>query len=158
MSAIGTPKAIGSIHRAMREARESQPAKFGKVRVIVRRRVIDLLKDDRTSDRQSPLPDLEQAEFYTSEPDPEESIQAFQLKELISRALDHFGAQGEVRERQAYILRRQTLEGVSYAELSVELQCTIGAIGLRLRDAREAFRKHIERDYPQLTEWLSPRP
>ena len=78
------------------------------------------------------------------------------LVDSVRGAVDCFAAQGNVQRRQAHLLQRYDLDEITYAELSVELGCSINALRVRVHKARLALLKHIRGCHPELEEWRDP--
>ena len=70
-------------------------------------------------------------------------LQCQQIIHMLHSALECFAAQGLTQRRQAQLLDLYFLTEKTYAELSVELACTQGALRVRVCKAIMALHKHI---------------
>lgn len=170
LSAIGEPETLSRIHGAWSAAR--QTGERGLAKLIVRRRVIDLLRKDARPGHHCSLPTT--ADAIDAAPvsstfgdlvqrDPRIQLELQQIIERVRGALACFAAQGRIQERQARLLHRYALDDESYAELAAELASSEGALRVRVHKAMLALRKHIRDCHPELEELLerdrrSPRP
>jgi hypothetical protein len=152
LSAIGEPKALACIYDAWITAKRDGQS-LGKAKVIVRRRVFDLLIRDARRAGHTSLPVVdddgdEQASIELSDHDPRhnprEQVAHRQIIELVRAAIGSFATQGCVQKRQARLLQRHILDEIPYPELSAELACTQSALRVRVHKAIKAFRKHIQ--------------
>jgi len=158
LSAIGEPAVLAGIHDAWFAAGER-----GLAKVIVRRRVLDLLAKDARPRWHTELPndpDVSSGELRLDrfEADVRHAsvarIAACTIVERVRHALDCFAAQGSVQRRQAHLLQRYDLDEVTYAALSAELACSTTALRVRVHKARIALLKHIRGCHPELAELL----
>jgi len=161
LSAIGVPETLERIYHAWLRAK--QTGDFGLAKLMVRRRVIDLLRKDarraghcsspaavnavETARAPSPFDDLVQR-------DPRAQLELQQVILLVRAALACFASQGRAQLRQAQLLRRYALDEKSYSELAVELASSEGALRVRVHKAMLALRKHIRACHPELGELL----
>jgi len=150
LSAIGEPATLAVIARAWLGAGATGKDR-GLAKVIVRRRVIDLLrKDARSTYRGAPasmtdLTELERApDLHAAvERDPRAQLELQEVIRKVRDALACFAAQGPPQARQARLLEHHTLDEVSYDELGAQLACSEGALRVRVHKALRAFRKHV---------------
>src|SRR5215475_12370481 len=150
VSAIGEPETLACIHNAWSVA-TSTGENFGLVKVIIRRRVIDLLRKDARQTNHCSLPTTIDAIDTDRTPgfhelvqrDPRLQLELQQIIQMVRGALDCFAAQGEIQDRQARLLRRYALDEVQYSALSAELACSESALRVRVHKAMLALRKHI---------------
>jgi DNA-directed RNA polymerase specialized sigma24 family protein len=162
LSAIGEPKAIAHIYKAWTEARETGRG-FGLAKVIVRRRVLDLLDRDARPAGHSSFQtvsdeiesdaklDLADGAFDNLlQRNPQVEIEYRQIIHMVRAALSCFATQGEVQLRQAQLLQRYALDGMTYEELSRDLACAPGALRVRVNKAMKALRRHILGRHPEL--------
>lgn len=172
VSAIGEPSALARICEALNAVRSAEGRKDAEstrrarceLAVICRRRVIDLMRKDARRPDHFSLPmssdDADQLEtsFVRSSRslDIGDELQRHELKQMVQRALDCFGHQGDNEERQALLLRRRQLEELDYPSLSIELSCSQGALRVRLHAAMKAFYRHVERCHPELVAFRQP--
>jgi hypothetical protein len=160
LSAIGEPRELACIHREWAAARLAGGS-LGRVKLIVRRRALDLLRRDARRIGHSSLSVSE--DVFDAEPglpprdgererDPQAQLESQQVIQLVRDEVACFGAEGAVQQRQAAMLQRYALDEASYADLSVELNCSRGALRVRVYNAMVAFREHIVKCRPGL--WL----
>jgi len=161
LSAIGVPGTLESIHQAW--ARAKQDGEFGLAKLMVRRRVIDLLrKDARPAGHCSSPVTLSAVETARApgsfddlvQRDPHAQLELKQVIHMVRGALACFAARGRAQQRQAQLLCRYALDEKSYAELAVELECSAGALRVRVHKAMLALRRHIRACHPELEELL----
>lgn len=150
LSAIGEPATLRGIHEAWQLAK--QPGgKPGLAKLIVRRRVIDLLRKDARQVNHCSLSPGEEAiemdqlgtfgELVHSSP--RAQLELHQTIQMVRVALACFASQGTAQRRQAQLLCRYTLDEVGYAELSAELGTSPSALRVRVHTATVALRRHI---------------
>jgi DNA-directed RNA polymerase specialized sigma24 family protein len=170
LSAIGEPETLSRIHSAWSAAR--QTGELGLAKLIVRRRVIDLLRKDARPSHHCSLPATADAIDATPAPatfgdlvqrDPRLQLELQQIIHMVRGAVACFAAQGRIQERQARLLHRYALDDESYADLAAELGSSAGALRVRVHKAMLALRKHIQACHPELEDLLerdhrSPRP
>jgi DNA-directed RNA polymerase specialized sigma24 family protein len=159
LSAIGEPAVLAGIHEAWFAAGDRR----GLAKLIVRRRVLDLLGKDARPRWHTWLPD---ATDLGTEEDPvrrlEPPVQPAAMGRIVERkiidavreALDCFATQGTAQRRQAHLLQRYDLDEVTYAALGAQLGCSINALRVRVHKARAALLKHIRGCHPELEELL----
>lgn len=162
LSAIGEPATLACVYAAL-----SPKQNLALARVIIRRRVIDLLrKDARPNNHCSLSPSAADGAEPQCPPgafdDPLESTPRVQLEvrqvvELVRTALDGFAAQGDKQQQQAQLLQRYVLDEVGYADLSVELTCSKTALRVRVHKAIVALRKYVQTCHPELEQLLEGR-
>jgi DNA-directed RNA polymerase specialized sigma24 family protein len=161
LSAIGEPETLASLYDTWIQAK--QTGELGLAKVILRRRVIDLLRKDARPGHHCSLP----ATADAAEPErcagtfdelvqrsPRTQLELQQVIHMVRRALACFAAQGQVQQRQAQLLHRYALDDADYAELAVELASSEGALRVRVHKAMLAFRRHIQVCHPELEELL----
>jgi DNA-directed RNA polymerase specialized sigma24 family protein len=162
VSAIGEPDTLASIYRAWSLAKQHGES-FGLAKVIIRRRVIDLLRKDARQANHSSLPlttaGLEADGALDSFHDlvqrnPRVELELRQVIEMVRGAVTCFEAQGRTQQRQAQLLRRYALDDVDYSELAVELVCSEGALRVRVHKAMVALKRHIRACHPDLEDLL----
>jgi DNA-directed RNA polymerase specialized sigma24 family protein len=162
LSAIGEPKAIADIYKAWAEAKAVGKT-CGLAKLIVRRRVLDLLgRDARPTGHRSLQTVGDEIELDTElasvdgafdnllQRNPQVEIEYRQIIHMVRAALTCFAAQGEVQLRQAQLLQRYALDGMTYEELSRDLACAPGALRVRVNKAMRALRRHILGRHPKL--------
>jgi DNA-directed RNA polymerase specialized sigma24 family protein len=161
-SAIGEPEALACIYRAWWLAKRNGES-YGLAKVIIRRRVIDLLRKDARQTNHSSLPlttaAIEAEGALDSFHDlvqrsPRAELELRQVIEMVQGAVSCFEAQGRTQQRQAQLLRRYALDDVNYAELAVELVCSEGALRVRVHKAMVALKRHIRECHPELEDLL----
>lgn len=159
LSAIGEPAVLAGIHDAWFAAGDRRSL----AKVIVRRRVLDLLGKDARPRWHTELPadtDLGSGELPIDRFDADVQrvvvgqIAHRKLVESVRDALACFAGQGSVERRQAHLLQRYDLDEITYAELSAELGCSINALRVRVYKARIALLRHIRGCHPDLEELL----
>lgn len=161
VSAIGEPETLAGIHSAWSVA-ASTGGNFGLAKVIIRRRVIDLLRRDARQANHCSLPATVDAIDTDRTPgfdelvqrDPRLQLELRQIIQMVRGALDCFSSQGEIQDRQARLLRRYALDEVQYAALSTELACSEAALRVRVHKAMLALRKHIRDCHAELEDLL----
>ena len=164
LSAIGEPETLGCVHHAWLLARNASDSP-GLAKVIVRRRVIDLLRRDARQTNHCSLPPAAEAmEIDTAlafnelmERSPRAQLELQQLVRMVRGALACFATQGRTQARQAQLLRRYALDEVQYSDLSVELTCSENALRVRVHKAMLALRRHIGVCHPELEDVLGRR-
>jgi RNA polymerase sigma factor (sigma-70 family) len=150
LSAIGEPRTLAGIHDAWFSAKATGQG-LGLAKVIIRRRVIDLLRKDARQSKHRSLPaSVEAAETDTDlafnellQRSPRAQLEFQQIIQLVRSALVCFARQGQIQQRQADLLRRYALEEVQYSELGREMGCSESALRVRVHKAMRALRKHI---------------
>lgn len=161
LSAIGEPETMACIHDTW--SRAKQTGKLGLAKVIIRRRVIDLLRKDARPTHHYSLPGAADAAELERMPgsfdellqrDPRVQLELQQVIRMVRGALACFAMQGQVQRRQAQLLHRYVLDDVDYSELAVELASPEGALRVRVHKAMLALRKHIRECHPELEELL----
>jgi hypothetical protein len=161
ISAIGEPETLACIHRAWFLAR-STGANLGLPKVIIRRRVIDLLRRDTRKTSHCSLPatidaidtDRTLAFHELLQRSPRAQIELRQIIQMVRGALACFARQGRTQARQAQLLRRYALDEVNYAELTAELACSENALRVRVHKAMLALRRHIHVCHTELEDLL----
>ncbi len=157
-SAIGEPETLACIYRAWCLAKRNGKS-YGLAKVIIRRRVIDLLRKDARQGNHSSLPSTPAAieaegaleSFHDLvQRNPRAELELRQVIEMVRSAVACFAAQGRTQQRQAQILRRHALDDVNYSELAVELACSEGALRVRVHKAMVALKRHIWECHPDL--------
>jgi DNA-directed RNA polymerase specialized sigma24 family protein len=162
LSAIGEPATLACVHAAFSPKRNLSLA-----RVIIRRRVIDLLrKDARPTNHCS----LSGAGMHSAElagpPElcselrdstPRGQLELRQVTAMVRTALGRFAVQGPRQRQQAMLLQRYVLDEVDYAELSAELMCSKAALRVRVHKAIAALRKYVRAHHPELEHLLEGR-
>jgi DNA-directed RNA polymerase specialized sigma24 family protein len=164
VSAIGEPDTLACIHNAWSVA-ASTGENFGLVKVILRRRVIDLLRKDARHANHCSLPttvdaiDTERTPGFHElvQRDPRLQLELQQIIRMVRGALDCFSTQGEIQGRQARLLRRYALDEIGYTALSSELACSENALRVRVHKAMLALRKHIRECHAELEDLLDRR-
>jgi DNA-directed RNA polymerase specialized sigma24 family protein len=164
VSAIGEPDTLACIHNAWSVA-ASTGENFGLVKVILRRRVIDLLRKDARQANHCSLPttvdaiDSERIPAFHDlvQRDPRLQLELQQIIRMVRGALDCFSTQGEIQGRQARLLRRYALDETDYTALSTELACSESALRVRVHKAMLALRKHIRECHGELEDLLDRR-
>ena len=164
LSAIGEPETLRGIHNAWLVAR-SGGGSPGLAKVIIRRRVIDLLRRDARQNGHCSQPatidaiDTDSALAFDEllQRSPRAQLELQQIVQLVRGALICFAAQGRIQERQAQLLRRYALDEVQYSELSMELACSENALRVRVHKAMLALRRHIGVCHPELEDVLGRR-
>lgn len=164
LSAIGEPETLACIYNAWLLAKHTD-AHQGLAKVIVRRRVIDLLRKDARPTNHCSLPttadaiqspDVMEADamlgsFHESlQGNPRAQLELRELIQLVQDALACFEVQGRAQQRQAQLLRRYALDEVKYPQLSLELTCSENALRGRVHKAMIAFRTHIRECHSEL--------
>ncbi len=163
LSAIGEPATLACVHAAL-----SPTPNIALARVIIRRRVIDLLRKDARPNHHC---SLSPSAADGAEPDcppgslddllestPRVQLEIRQIADRVRTALDGFAAQGDKQQQQAQLLQRHVLEEVGYADLSVELTCSKNALRVRVHKAITALRKYVQTCHPELAQLLESRP
>lgn len=159
LSAIGEPAVLAGIYEAWFAAGERR----GLAKLIVRRRVLDLLGKDARPRWHTWLPDAtdlgnEEGLVARLEPGIQPIVMGHiarrQIVDAVRDALECFATQGAVQRRQAHLVQRYDLDEVTYAALSAELGCSINALRVRVHKARVALLKHIRGCHPELEELL----
>jgi DNA-directed RNA polymerase specialized sigma24 family protein len=162
LSAVGEPEALASIHNAWAHAKPPGE-NLGLAKVIIRRRVIDLLrKDARQANHCSLLTTTDTMEAGNSldsfddlvQRNPRVQLELQQVIHMVRSAVACFAAQGQTQKRQAQLIRRYALEEAKYSELSVELACSENALRVRVHKAMLAFRRHIQVCHSELEDLL----
>lgn len=162
LSAIGEPDTLACVQAAFRPKQN-----LGLAKMIMRRRVIDLLRRDARPANHCSLPDsgADAAEIgarpaaFQDRVDWSPSIQLElrQVNTMVRTALDCFAHQGQKQREQAQLLTRYVLDEVDYSTLSVELTCTKSALRVRVHKAMIALRKHVQTCHPELEQLLESR-
>jgi RNA polymerase sigma factor (sigma-70 family) len=153
MSAIGDPPVVEALHRARSNGR------FGLARLIIRRRVLDLLRRDGRRAHHLSLHDSDaDAESVVAEDaTPDVQVEQREIVSNVRSALASFAQQGPMQHRQAQLLRRSVLDEASARELSAELGCNEKALRVRLHSAKAALLRHVQTCRPEL-EYLATAP
>lgn len=155
LSALGEPAVLAGIHEAWFAAGDRR----GLAKLIVRRRVLDLLGKDARPRWHTWLPDaadLDNEEGPIGRLEPRVLPTALgriterRIINAVREALECFAMQGTVQRRQAHLLQRYDLDEITYAALSAELGCPINALRVRVHKARAALLKHIRGCHPEL--------
>jgi DNA-directed RNA polymerase specialized sigma24 family protein len=159
LSAIGEPAVLAGIHEAWTAA-ERRP---GLAKVIIRRRVLDLLEKDARPRSHVSFPDtLDDGEpdlaLGPVDPATQRGVLGWmtgqQIIEQVRNALACFAMQGITQRRQAGLLQRYDLDEITYSQLSAELACSKNALRVRVHKARAALLKHIRGCHPELEDLL----
>jgi hypothetical protein len=160
LSAIGEPATLSTIYQAWSLAKHSGEG-LGLAKLIVRRRVVDLLRKDarRTEHSSLPAPDGEKDKLLGEFNDlvqrnPQVQLELQEIIQMVRSALACFARQGWIQQRQAQLLQRYALEEASYGELSAELACSENALRVRVHKAMHALRKHIRECHADLEHLL----
>lgn len=161
LSAIGEPETLRGIHNAWLVARNGGGSP-GLAKVIIRRRVIDLLRRDARQNGHCSLPttvdeiDTDRALAFHEllQRNPRAQLELRQIIQLVRSALACFARQSRTQVRQAQLLRRYALDEVNYADLSVELGSSENALRVRVHKAMFALRRHIGVCHPELEDVL----
>jgi DNA-directed RNA polymerase specialized sigma24 family protein len=153
LSAIGEPRALASIHAAVRA--NNRPLAY----LISRRRALDLLRRDTGRPDHEPLEgshielasDHVLPSRYVPQADGSEARIVDGLeRERVRGVLREFAKKNRITARQASLLRRRILEEASYHDLARELKTGPGSVRLRFFSAKRAFRRFVELRYPGL--------
>ncbi|HET9622175.1 MAG TPA: hypothetical protein VFP84_12465 [Kofleriaceae bacterium] len=152
MSALGDLTTLANVHRAW-FIDPTAGARLAKL--ILRRRVIDLLRGDARRPHHESLPlstDAVDAALRALdvERDPRALTERKQLTARVQAALQCFEDQGPVQKRQAGLVKRYVLDEVPRSRLAAELGCTCNALGVRVHKAIHALRKYITVHHPEL--------
>lgn len=157
LSAIGEPRTVEQIHAAWMAARVSgdRPA---LAKLMVRRRVIDLLRKDARPGEQTESieDDAHEPASEALDGDPRAQLEVKELIAMARAALACFASQGVIQRRQAELLA-QRLEHASYEQLGRELGCNVTALRVRAHNAMVAFRRHILECHPELEDLFTRR-
>ena len=159
ISAIGEPTTLACVYNAWLSARDAgENPRLAKV--IIRRRVIDLLRKDARPDNHlsfamAPESSRETETVLGASDDrfgynPQGQLELRQIIEMVRSALACFAAQGCVQRRQARLLERHVLDEIGYPELSSELTCSENALRVRVCKAMLALRRHVRACHPEL--------
>jgi DNA-directed RNA polymerase specialized sigma24 family protein len=161
LSAIGEPATLACVHAAL-----SPRPNLALAKVIIRRRVIDLLRKDARPNNHCSLPPAADG----AEPDgppgsfdeplestPRVQLEVRQVVNMVRTALDGFAAQGDKQHQQAQLLQRYMIDEVGYDDLSVELTCSKNALRVRVHKAIMALRKYVQICHPDLEQLLEGR-
>jgi hypothetical protein len=158
MSAIGEPRTLASIHELWFSA-NARDAAIAKL--IVRRRVLDLLRGDVRRPHHESLPAIaDELDDMLISPDdglrrdPHAQAELHEIVRMVHRALACFARQGSIQARQAELVRRYALDEATYSKLAGELGCNPNALGVRIHKAMHALRRHIEACHPELKELI----
>jgi hypothetical protein len=166
ISAIGEPATTTQIYDAWQAAKQTGKS-LGLPKVMIRRRVIDLLrKDARPATHCSLTTRTDGARVTHDAPSfddlvqrsPQTQLELRQLIDLVRTALACFATQGKAQYRQAELLRRHVLDEDSYSELSEDLGCSEAALRVRVHKAIMALRKHIHECHGELEHVLGLGP
>ncbi|HEX8113409.1 MAG TPA: hypothetical protein VF516_37020, partial [Kofleriaceae bacterium] len=150
MSAVGEPGTLHCVHRAWFLA-ETRGSGARLAKLIVRRRVFDLLRADARRPLHTSLPrtsdEIDGAlRALDGRIDRDSHAQA-ELHAVASRvraALECFARQGPCQARQACLVRRHALDEIDRLDLAAQLACSQNALRVRIHKALRALRKHIE--------------
>jgi DNA-directed RNA polymerase specialized sigma24 family protein len=160
MSAVGEPKALASIHDRWLSAKATG-AGLGLPRLIVRRRVFDLLRGDARRPHHESLPatvdEADAALGPADHPvghDPHTLAELKQIVDQVHAALRSFAERGSIQARQAELLRCYALDELTHPELAERFACTEGALRVRIHKAMQALRRHIDTCRPELGELI----
>lgn len=162
LSAIGEPETLACIHNAWFLAKRTGES-LGLAKLIMRRRVIDLLRKDVRQANHCSLPatvdaietDRTLGSFDDLvQRDPRVQLELRQIIQMVRDAVACFATQGHAQQRQARLLQRYALDEVKYAELSTELACSENALRVRVHKAMLALRKHIRECHSELEDLL----
>jgi len=160
MSAVGEPKALASIYQKWFFAKTNGTS-LGLPRLIVRRRVFDLLRGDaRRPHHESLLPAVDEAGSalgpydHRGHHDPHTHAELKQIVDQVHAALRCFAEQGLPQARQAQLLRYYALDELTHPELAEKFACSEGALRVRIHKAMQALRRHIDTCHPELGELL----
>jgi DNA-directed RNA polymerase specialized sigma24 family protein len=167
LSAIGEPAALASIYEAWTDARARGTSR-GKAKIIIRRRVIDLLRKDTRRAGHTSFEDAadkdaadDDGDELVGEPSaqqlqrsPYTQLKTSQLIHSARDALASFATGGKIQRRQAELVYRRAFQEVSYVQLSRELGCTETALRVRLCKAMRALQRHIRARHPELLELI----
>jgi DNA-directed RNA polymerase specialized sigma24 family protein len=160
LSAIGEPETLANIHHAYSSGQTR------RAKLIIRRRVIDLLRKDARRENHCSLletADAHDAEYViavlpeAAERSPQVLLEFQQIVARVRTALESFAARGTVQERQAQLLRRYMLEEIGYSQLSIELMCPENALRVRVHKAMLALRRHVQQCHPDLQNLVERR-
>jgi len=162
LSAVGEPRTLACIHRSLFS---DTGTAIGLAKVIVRRRVLDLLRSDVRRPHHESLPlaaddvdDVLGSLADDPQHGPHAQAELDQLVGLVRAALRSFATLGPVQERQAELLRRHTLDEVACADLAPQLACTENALRVRIHKALRALRRHIETCHRALSDYGGGEP
>jgi hypothetical protein len=160
MSAVGEPSTLACIHHEWFSAKINGTG-FGLAKLIVRRRVFDLLRVDARRPHHASLPPTPDQGDQTlrSLPDrsdhgPHAQAELNQIANLVRTALQCFAERGPVQARQAELVRRYALDEITSSDLAEKLACSPNALRVRIHKAMRALRKHIETCHPELEDLL----
>jgi hypothetical protein len=147
-SAIGEPRTITLIHELWVSDR------FRVAKMIMRRRVIDLLRKDGARPRHPSLQEIEVEDAVAlvadDAPPADVQIEQHRLVQNVRDALESFANEGAKQRMQAQLLERLVLDGVSYQDVASDLECNVGALRVRLYAAKQALVRHIQNRHPEL--------
>jgi len=149
VSALGDPAECAKIYSAW--IGRQRPL----ARVILRRRVLDLLENDaRRPGHHSLATTPDELELDVELPRGDNlahwsvAVERRLFVHTVLEALDCFAGLGLRQHRQAVLLR-YVIDGGSYAELRAELGVTSSALRVRVHKALRAFRAHFESSHPE---------
>ena len=158
MSAVGEPRTLDSLHQSWFSPDGNA---VGLAKVIVRRRVLDLLRKDVRRPHHESLPlaadQIDRALGSLADDaqhDPRAQAELNQLVAMVRAALQSFATLGPIQARQAELLQRYALDEVEYPVLAAQLACTQNALRVRIHKAMRALRRYIEAWYPELEDLL----
>lgn len=160
LSAIAMPKALTDIYNAWLLA-QTDGRHLGLLRVIIRRRVRDLLRKEtrRTGHTSWPADDDGEVdscwELDDLHANPEMQAHQAQLDTLVRHLVESFAAQSPTKQRQVELLRRYVCDDVPYEQLAAEMSVTQNALRSRVHKARCALRRHLRKHCPRLQDQLS---
>jgi DNA-directed RNA polymerase specialized sigma24 family protein len=166
LSAVGEPKVLACIHQEWFSARANGSG-TGLAKLIVRRRVFDLLRCDARRPHHESLPmtaDEADGELRSLDDDPHTRAELNQIVALVRAALHGFAEQGPIQTRQAWLVRAYALDEVTCSVLADKLACSENALRVRIHKAMRALRRHIEACHPELEQLIgrtsarSPQP
>lgn len=159
LSAIGEPTTLACVYDAWSSARNAGE-KPRLAKVIIRRRVIDLLRKDARPSNHHSLATVATSPMETETAlgalddrfayNPQLQLELQQAIEMVRSALACFAAQGRIQGRQAQLLQRHILDEIDYRELSAELTCSENALRVRVCKAMLALRRHVRMCHPEL--------
>jgi len=144
LSGLGDPDKLTEICSAWTAGQR------GLAKVMLRRRAIDVLREEgrRPKHRSLPAaPDALHAEISLVIAPADlhwgAEIERHSVVRVVLAALSCFASQGTIQRSRASLIRRYLLEEKSYRELSAELGVPMSALRVRVHKAIRAFREYL---------------
>lgn len=143
LAALARPRDLVRVHRTWNRG------EIALAKVIMRRRALDLFRREQRRPHHSSFAITSDGVETASErfaddcrSDPRRAVEYHESNAGLRAAISCFASRGVTQQLQASLLSR-IIDETPYAELSIELACSPGALRVRVHKAIRALRRHV---------------